>query len=557
MRKFKSVFILGVLAIGLGLTSCSSDDSLSSSTAKDVGNTNVAVSLTMPLNKSTRALPGDYNYVGQWAGNDVIKTVDIYLVDGTKADVTHSSFTVGTDPTKDDYTTSKSTDGTQIILTPHTAIKTTVGTKEVYVVVNATADITTALSSTSAPDFDKAYKTAVLSLANTGTPTQVSTSASKIAGEETDNTDQSQHDVIAMTNTSDVTIDVKSNVTSDQTLATSNPLNRASVQVQRSVARVMVTTASDTYNVTSSTGTVLGTVSNITWVLAQGENSLYVQQNSAFTTPNYTWIPATGSTDYINNAGNKYDYSGLFESYAAAPHFGGTKVPTLADYQALDQAGDNQVDVLKSLGLDANAVNGKFILPTTHAYGSDASSTGYRKGNTPYVLVRALYAPAMFTDTGNGTNPNTDGTFYLGANGKYYTSSKNAVDPTKGGVAGQTVAKYVGGKVLYYAWVNPDNVTTPYNSPVLRNNIYHIHITGFKTIGTNWNPLYPEDPNSSNPTNPDPKPANDDPNDPNNPGEPTNPIDPTDPLTTPETWMSVDVTVLPWNVHSYGISLGI
>nr|WP_293427984.1 Mfa1 family fimbria major subunit [Prevotella sp.] len=193
-------------------------------------------------------------------------------------------------------------------------------------------------------------------------------------------------------------------------------------------------------------------------------------------------------------------------------------------------------------------------MPTTHTYGSDVTTTGYRKGNTPYVLIRAKFTPAAFAD---GGTPNADGTFYLGANGKYYTSSKNAVDPTKGGVAGQTVAKYVDGKVLYYAWVNPDNVTTPYNSPVLRNNIYHIHITGFKTIGTNWNPLYPEDPNSSNPTNPDPKPANDDPNDPNNPGEPTNPIDPTDPLTTPETWMSVDVTVLPWNVHSYGISLGI
>ncbi len=549
-------FLLGALAIGLGLTSCSSDDSLSSSTAKDVGNTNVAVSLTMPLNKSTRALPGDYNYVGQWAGNDVIKTVDIYLVDGTKADVTHSSFTVGTDPTKDGYTTSKSTDGTQIILTPHTAIKTTVGTKEVYVVVNATAtgDITTALNITSAPDFDKAYKTAVLSLANTGTPTQVSTSASKIAGEETDNTDQSQHDVIAMTNTSDVTIDVKSNVKPEQTLASNNPLNRASVQVQRAVARVMVTTAATSFDVKSSTGTLLGKVSNITWVLAQGEKSLYVQQNSAFTTPNYTWIPATGSTDYINNAGNKYDYSGLFESYAAAPHFGGTKVPTLADYQALDQAGNNQAGVLKSLGLDVNAVNGKFILPTTHAYGSDKSSTGYRKGNTAYVLVRALYAPAMFTDTGNGTNPNTDGTFYLGANGKYYTTGANAVDPTKGGITGQTVAKYVGGKVLYYAWVNPDNVSTStwYNSPVLRNNIYHIHITGFKTIGTNWNPLYPEDPEHPN-LNPDPKPT---------PGtgestEPVNPIDPTDPLTTPETWMSVDVTILPWQVHSYGVDLGI
>ena len=95
MKKLKSVFLLGALAIGLGLTSCSSDDTLSSSTGEAKGNTYVAVSLTMPLSSGTRALPDDYNSIGKWVGNDHIKKVDIYLVDGTKADVTHSSFTVG------------------------------------------------------------------------------------------------------------------------------------------------------------------------------------------------------------------------------------------------------------------------------------------------------------------------------------------------------------------------------------------------------------------------------------------------------------------------------
>ena len=31
----------------------------------------------------------------------------------------------------------------------------------------------------------------------------------------------------------------------------------------------------------------------------------------------------------------------------------------------------------------------------------------------------------------------------------------------------------------------------------------------------------------------------------------------TDPLTTSETWMSVDVKVLPWKLHSYSVSPGI
>jgi hypothetical protein len=565
MKRFKSLFMLGVLAMGLGLTSCSSDDPLSSSTAAEKGNTYVAVSLSMPANGSTRALPDDYNYIGEWAGKDDIKTVDIYLVDAIKATVTSSHFTVGTADT-DAYKVSQSTDdgSKTVVLTPTTAIQTTVGAKEVYVVVNATSYITTALASTDASAFDQAYHTAALELANSGTSTSVATSASKIAEAES-GTDSNSQDAIAMTNTSDVTIDVKPNVTSDNALASTNPQNRASVQVQRAVARVMVTTAPDSYQVKSSTGTVLGTVSDIKWALAQGENSLFVQQNSGYTTPYSAWVPAStgGDADYINKAGGKYDYSGLFENPASAPEtISGTTVPTLSDYKALDEAGNNKDAVLKSLGLDDNAVNGKFILPTTHKYADAPATTsaytgGYRKGNTAYVLVRAKFTPDPSAYADGGTpNTNKDGTFFLGANGKYYTTAANAVNPKTGGVAGQTVAKYVGGKVLYYAWLNPDNVATPYNSPVLRNNIYHIHITGFKTIGTNWNPLYPENPDTTNPTNPDPKPQAD-PTDPNYPKEPTNPIDPNDPLTTPETWMSVDVTVLPWQVHSYGVDLGI
>lgn len=148
--------------------------------------------------------------------------------------------------------------------------------------------------------------------------------------------------------------------------------------------------------------------------------------------------------------------------------------------------------------------------------------------------------------------PYTSGAdFFVGANGKFYTTAANAVDPAKGGVTGQSVAKYVKGKVLYYAWVNPDAVPAWYNSPVIRNNVYHIHITGFKNLGTNWNPLYPENPDTTNPSNPDPKPSV--------PGvtEPENPIVPTDPLTTSETWMSVDVKVLPWKLHSYSVAPGI
>lgn len=539
MKKLKTIFMLVMIAIGLTFVSCS-DDNVSAGTETNTGNTNVAVSLSLSLgNSGTRALPEDYNYVGQWAGKDEIKTVDIYLVDAAKATVTHTTFDVAAG----DYIVSAATDGSKtVLLTPKKAINTTAGAKAVYAVINASTDITNALNVATIPEFDTAFKTTALALANSGSSATVSTSASRVAGVV------SSKDVIVMTNSEDVTLNVQPNITSEQTLAAASgdaTKNRVGVKVERASARVMVTTVQTTYDVKSGS-VVVGTVSDITWVLAQGENSLYVQRKPDYMTPNYAWKP-NADTDYYTNAGGKYDYSGLFENNTNKK--GGTDVPQLSTYTKLAADGSNAAAVLASLGLDANAVNGKFILPTTHTYGVGNASS-YKKGNTAYVLVRAKYTPATYADGGTA---DADGTFYLGANGKYYTTSANAVNPAKGGVTNQTVAKYVGGKVLYYAWVNPDAIPNWYNSPVLRNNIYHIHITGFKTIGTNWNPLYPEDPEHPTPLNPDPKPKPGT----GEPTEPVNPIDPTDPLTTPETWMSVDVTILPWQVHSYGVNLGI
>ena len=525
MKKLKTIFMLVMIAIGLTFASCS-DDNVSAGTETNAGNTNVAVSLSLSLgNSGTRALPEDYNYVGKWAGKDEVKTVDIYLVDATtKATVSHTTFNV----TDGDYTVSYPTDGSKtVLLTPKKAIKTTAGAKAVYAVINASTDITNALNVAT-------IKTTALALANSGSSTTVSTSASKVAGVV------NSKDVIAMTNSEDVTLNVQPNITSKQTLdaaAGDATLNRVGVKVERASARVMVTTDQTKYDVKSG-NVVVGTVSDITWVLAQGENSLFVQHKADYMTPNYAWKPGTDA-DYYKDAGGKYDYSGLFEKNTNKK--GGTDVPTLADYATVSKDPD-------AIG-DKSILNGKFILPTTHTFGIGNLSS-YKKGNTAYVLVRAKYTPKTYADGGTAS---TDGTFYLGVNGKYYTTSANAVNPANGGITGQTVAKYVGGKVLYYAWVNPDAIPNWYNSPVLRNNIYHIHITGFKTIGTNWNPLYPEDPEHPTPLNPDPKPKPGS----GEPTEPVNPIDPTDPLTTPETWMSVDVTILPWQVHSYGVDLGI
>lgn len=552
--KVTKLFLTAAIALSLGLTACSNDDDISSGGEKE-GNTNVSVTLKMSQNsglRATKALPEDYNNIGEWAGKDDIKTVAVYLIDGSS--VTSKSLEVGASGSGKDY--EKIINGSGITLVPKTqnaAIKTTAGAKKVYVLVNGTTEVVNALAKTPVAEFENAYTQAALYLANSGAQTFTNTSADKLAVKN-GTTDET----IVMTNVEPKTINVTANVTEAETLAAASPLNRVSLEVERAVARVMISTQALTYTVPSAGGSPLGTISDINWALAQGESSLFIQRKADWSTPNSIFVPGLDA-DYwatdITGSNSKYDYSGLFENYVAANQFGGTAVKTMTDY-ATDPYGQVTAELNAEL-------SGKFILPNTHAYAAGATSS-YKKGNTAYVLIRAKFTPAVaaFAD-GQAYTPNTD--FFVGENGKFYTTADNAQNAATGGVLNQKVARYVKGKVLYYAWVNPDNVSTGewYNSPVIRNNVYHIHITGFRNLGTNWNPLFPEDPNnpkgSEDPSNPGTKlPLNPDPK-PSVPGyeEPENPIKPTDPLTTPETWMSVDVKVLPWTLHSYSVSPGI
>ena len=50
--------------------------------------------------------------------------------------------------------------------------------------------------------------------------------------------------------------------------------------------------------------------------------------------------------------------------------------------------------------------------------------------------------------------------------------------------------------MVYYAWLNPNtsDPTNSYASPVLRNNIYHMHITGFTKVGLSAIPFVPRVP---------------------------------------------------------------
>lgn len=584
---------MAALVLGLGLfTACSSNDDPEQGGTTTGGSTYMSVAINLSAGNGTRAVDEDnqkdtkeneepdYNFVGKWAGKDKIKAISVYVFANDKLEA-NEEFATG------NFEVKTAAADKSILITPSKGIKVLPGEKTVYVVVNPTQGtkdfLPHAVGTTTLADFKLKYENVdgapdnFLVPGNTGTNTTgVKTSADNLASVD------NNEDVITMTAIQAGTVDVKDNVSEKATLD-GEDTNRAKLEVKRTVARVMVTTTQDEFEVRGDDplttdvkeNEVLGKVTNIKYVVAQGENSIYFMQRNngatdlTYKTPNSEYVPnipvkkeELKNSNYTwAQAGAKYDYSGLWKDYVtpAQGSISGTKVPKNSLYNKLQATALQNIsdDLMKQL-------SGQFILPNTHKWGKTQETSNYRKGNTAYVLVRAQFRPKkVVMNTGdivdNYGYP-AGKTFYLGANGVFYESVEVARDVKKHGVENQTAAQYVNGKTLYYAWVNPDNTTDGkwLNSPVNRNNIYHIEISGFKRIGANWNPLVPptdpEKPNNPlDPNNPDPKPEDDDPNHPNEPNDP--PVNPNDPLTPKETWMSVQTTILPWNVHSYSVVL--
>lgn len=587
----KQFFVAAMaLVLGAGFTACSSDD-LNVKPGTEVNQkatTYMSVSFVLPTANSTRAAddgqdktPGpDFKYVGKWAGKDKIEKVNVYVFD--------AAGNLEANPT---YTTAQlsfaqvSTGSAAAKVSANTAFKVKPGNKTVYVVVNPTTaaeNLLNIAANNTLTAFETAYKSENLAFAKnsyrtTEYTTGDETNAGEIAKVDTDK------DIILMTGPA-ATPTIDDNVSAAE--AVSGAKNRADLTVQRAVARVFVTTSATSFtlkgmnptSMTEEAGAI--TVSDLTYVVGQGENKFYFLQKdnggndgAAFTTPAFAQVPSS-TDDYFTaayqtvytNIGKHYDYSGLWKNTAGSTKVKGVTVPTRAAAFSGTAATE-----LGNVTTDLNtALKGEFILPTLHMYNTDRAQSGYRKGNTSYILVRGYLTPKYVVDaTGavvNGSTLAANADLYLGANGVFYADKATVRDAAKKGVAGQTAQKYVGRKVLYFVWINPDEVDgKPVNSPVIRNNIYHVSIKGISKIGANWNPLVPvvnpndpniTDPNNpsnpvhNNPNNPDPRPDNDiEPKDP--------PVDPTDPISTKETWMSVNVNILPWAVHSYEVELSI
>ena len=309
------------------------------------------------------------------------------------------------------------------------------------------------------------------------------------------------------------------------------------MQFKRAVSRVLVTTTKDSYTLAGYNPSNAQkendflTLDQLHYVLAQGENHLYFQQKAstdgtaAFTTPAFDQVPqetdfsADSYTQEYNQIGAHYDYAGLQKNQT-------TNTTTVKGFtvKVRNPFAPTPTTVEELAEADLNGeLAGQYLLPTLHKFNTDETQTGYRKGNTPYVLVRARITPKKYIDANGQVSDAAladDADLYYGLEtGYFYLNKDHVTDASHHGRANQNAYKYTKRVALYFAWLNPDNVSKPLNSPVVRNNIYHLHIASISQLGSNWNPLVPKDKD-----NPDPFPND-------NPNEPTTPrVFPHDPL---------------------------
>lgn len=481
--------------MGLSLTACKKEPAKQSQETFD---TYVAVDLAFPTVSGVRALPQDYNENGTWQGRDVVKTVDIYVVNLTKNKVNHTRFNeeaiggIGTDGKLTNKLAAKATAGDQVTA---------------YAVVNDIDDKTkTILDGVPAGQFEKKFAAVESEIKAIDIP-----STNKYDGGK---------DIVMMTNkVTPANITVKPNITEEQ--AKNGADNKITINVDRVVSRAIVTIAEGliggskaVIEVKNAADKVVSkvTVTEVTYAVGQGNKSFYLRQQPDFKTPGYTWIPAGGN--FKTDAKNNYDYSGLVDNQFKAPQ-------KIADKSGVQTA------------LEGEQFS-KFVLPVTHEY-VQGGINNYKKGNTTYFEIRCKFT-AQNVDASSGAitdvTPDATGAFYFGLDdGKFYSSETDAQNAPD--AKDQKVRKYEGSVMKYIIWLNPNTIEQKYElSPTVRNQVYHAHIKGFKEIGVAHNPLNPDEPK-----------------------DPDNPIDPEDPLENSETHLSVEVQVLPWTIHSYEIDL--
>ena len=488
--------LLASAALLLGLASCKSDRQ-EAALQNGECDTYVGVSVRFPA-PETRDLPGDYNQKGEWQGRDKIEKIKVYVATTSNGATTISS---------NEFTEAAFNGINNGILAPNLAVEAKSGDKvKIYVVINDVNSKVTSILDQKAntpATFDEAFKQAVASVA----------AIADVAKYD------AEKDIVLMTNEKapeDTTI--APNISKEDAIG--GKANRVEVRVSRVASRAIATvddeavktieikrSFTDAQGATTESTTATVTVKDIMYQVTGSAlqfNVLEDRTNWKVANDVYSFIPTSKNwTALATEATGKMLFSDA------------------EGYKATLTATDNTVDkVKKALGDEKFS---KFVLPVTHAEGK------YMKGNTTMFEIKATFT----VDKIDGEAADeTVKTVYLGlSDGKFYSTKEKAeaMDVTVTGTEyekKQSAKEYKNGEMYYYIWLNPnvdynDLTKTISESPTVRNQVYHAHITGFGEMGV----------------------ADKD------------EIKPDEPLETKKTHLSVQLRVLPWTIHSYTVNL--
>lgn len=514
--KLNKIFAVGaIVALTLGLASCSKKQDAPDNDGKQVTDTYVGLTIKFPTPipnpVGPRALSDDYNKIGEWEGRDEIKTITVYVV---------------TDAATINSTTFNESAFTGIsggVLNPNLAVEAKAGQQvKAYVVVNdVKGKVISKLNSLGAAEFDAKFATTVASVTN------VSDVASYATNKE----------IVVMTNqVKPEAITIKPNIS--ESAAKTGPDNLIKVEVSRVAARGIVTKAT-----TLSNEGKIKIEKDITKVDNTNGGTVTKEKKTTSTvTVTEISYQVTGSALQFNVledrtnwkvASDVYDYTPVVGTAGTAKPFnwsalnaGASGKFTYVDeggFKVVEAIADNTVsNVQSALGKEQFS---KFALPVTHAI--------YTKGNTTMFEVKAKFTVENNrTDFTNAEDlsSHTGDVFYGLTDGLFYSTKEKAeAMDASGATTGvkQQVAKYTNGEMYYYIWLNPDVLYSDTSkkiskSPIVRNQIYNAHITGFKELGLTGKEE----------------------------------LNPDEVLETEKTYLSVQLKVLPWTIHSYKVDLG-
>ncbi len=489
--------LLASAALLLGLASCKSDRQ-EAALQNGECDTYVGVSVRFPA-PETRDLPGDYNQKGEWQGRDVIKKIKVYVATTSNGATTISS---------DQFTEANFGGINNGILAPNLAVEAKSGDKvKIYVVINDMAGKVTTLLDEKAntpATFDAEFQKAVAMVA----------AIADVAKYD------AEKDIVLMTNeTAPQDMTIAPNISKEDAIG--GKANRVEVRVSRVASRAIVTVddeAVKTIKVERSLTDAEGNTKKSTTATVTVKDIMYQVTGSAL-----QFNVLEDRTDW-KVAAPVYDFAPISKDWTAlATEAKDKMIFSDADgYKAALVEADNELASVKAaLGKETFS---KFVLPVTHAKGN------YKKGNTTMFEIKATFT----VDQIDGANADeTVKTVYLGlSDGKFYSTMEKAEAMDAALAAGtkyekkQSAKEYTNGEMYYYIWLNPDveysNLDkTISESPTVRNQVYHAHITGFGEMGV----------------------ADKD------------EIDPEEPLETKKTHLSVQLRVLPWTIHSYTVNL--